>query len=63
MLAMLIGGFALLVLFGGITFQHPWAAVLVLALLFALFRLMSLYEAGGGPLRRGKGPDNPPTGP
>ncbi len=62
MLAMLIGGFALLVLFGGYIFQHPLIAMLVLGLLFGLFRLMSLYEAGS-PIRRGKSTDRPPTTP
>jgi hypothetical protein len=45
MLSVLTGAFALLVLFGGAIYENPVAAVLVLLLLIALFKLMSQFES------------------
>ena len=42
----LIGGFGLLVLFGGMLYQVPLAAALILLLLVGMFRLMSTFESG-----------------
>lgn len=42
----LIGGFGLLVLFGGMLYQVPVAAALILLLLVGMFRLMSTFESG-----------------
>jgi hypothetical protein len=42
----LIGGFGLLVLFGGMLYEEPWAAALILLLLVGMFKLMSAFEAG-----------------
>src|SRR5260221_9926565 len=44
MLAVLIGGFGLLVLFGGLFYESPIAAVVVLLLLIGLFKFMSQFE-------------------
>jgi hypothetical protein len=46
MFVVLIGGFGLLVLFGGLIHDHPIAAVVVVALLIGLFKLMNQFEAG-----------------
>jgi FtsH-binding integral membrane protein len=45
MLGVLIGSFALLVLFGGLIYEHPVAAVAGLLLLVAMFKLMSQFES------------------
>jgi len=42
----LIGGFALLVMFGGVLYDNPVAAAVALLLLVGIFKLMSLFEAG-----------------
>lgn len=44
MLGVFAGGFGLLVLFGGSLYENPIAAVLVLLLLFAMFKFMSQFE-------------------
>lgn len=44
LLGVLAGGFGLLVLFGSFLYEEPVAAVLILLLLIALFRLMSQFE-------------------
>jgi hypothetical protein len=44
MLAVLIGGFALLVLFGAVGERVPLAGVAILVGLIALFKLMSQFE-------------------
>jgi len=45
MLVVLIGGFGLLVLFGGVLYRDPIVAVPVFLLLIALFRFMSRFES------------------
>ena len=45
MLSVLTGAFGLLVLFGGALYENPVAAVIVLLLLIALFKLMSQFES------------------
>jgi len=42
----LIGGFGLLVLFGGMLYEVPVAAALILLLLVGMFKLMSTFESG-----------------
>jgi len=42
----LIGGFSLLVLFGGTLYDVPLAAALILLLLVGMFKLMSTFESG-----------------
>jgi CHASE2 domain-containing sensor protein len=42
----LIGGFGLLVLFGGMLYEVPLAAALILLLLVGMFKLMSTFESG-----------------
>ena len=49
MLSMLAGGFGLLVLFGGLLYENPLAAVIVLLLLIGLFKLMSQFEGNRKP--------------
>jgi hypothetical protein len=49
LLGVLIGGFALLVLFGGFLYQNPHAAAIMLLLLVALFKLMSQIETSRRP--------------
>lgn len=44
LLSVLVGGFGLLVLFGGFLYEGPVAAVFILLLLIGLFRLMSQFE-------------------
>jgi CHASE2 domain-containing sensor protein len=44
MLAVLVGGFGLLVLFGSHFYESPIAAVAVVLLLVGLFKLMSQFE-------------------
>ncbi len=45
MLGVLIGGFALLVLFGGLAYENPVAAVVVVLLLVGMFKFMSQFES------------------
>ena len=45
MLGMLIGGFGLLVLFGGALYDNPLVAIVVLLLLVVGFKFMSQFEA------------------
>jgi len=45
MFVVLIGGFALLVLFGGFIYDHPLAAIGLLFLLIGLFKLMNQFES------------------
>jgi hypothetical protein len=45
MLVVLIGGFCLLVLFGGFIYDNPIAAIAVVLLLIGLFKLMNQFEA------------------
>ena len=45
MLAVLTGGFSLLVLFGGLLYGSPIAAVVIVGALIALFKLMNRFEA------------------
>jgi peptidoglycan/LPS O-acetylase OafA/YrhL len=49
MLGVLTGGFGLLVLFGGLLYESPVAAVVVLLALIAMFKFMSLFEGGRKP--------------
>ncbi len=44
MLGVLIGGFGLFVLFGGLLYENPVAAVVMTLLLVAMFKFMSLFE-------------------
>ena len=48
----LIGGFGLLVLFGGSLYNTQWAAALILVLLVGMFKLMSTFESGQKPERK-----------
>jgi hypothetical protein len=45
MFVVLIGGFGLLVLFGGLIYDYPIAAVGLVFLLIGLFKLMNQFEA------------------
>lgn len=51
MFVVLIGGFGLLVLFGGLIYDYPLAAVGIVFLLIALFKLMNQFETA----RKGSG--------
>jgi hypothetical protein len=46
LLSILIGAFSLLVLFGGLLYRNPIAAMFALLLLVGMFKLMSLFESG-----------------
>jgi hypothetical protein len=52
MLGVLVGAFALFVLFGGLLNDNPLAAVVVLLLLIALFKLMSQFETNRKPTKK-----------
>jgi hypothetical protein len=55
MFVVLIGGFALFVLFGGFIYDYPTAAVGLVFLLIGLFKLMNQFESA-----RGSGDKKPP---
>jgi CHASE2 domain-containing sensor protein len=52
MLGVLTGGFSLLILFGGLLYGSPIAAVFVMLILVGLFKLMGQFEGARKPGRQ-----------
>jgi hypothetical protein len=55
LLVVLVGGFCLFMVFAAAAYAHPLGAVLLVALLIGLFKLMNQFESGRRP-----GGDKPP---